>query len=547
VRVFLASFLLSSWDITRFGIAAAYSDPIQHIRAQDEALYVNSAIGITRDGDWLTPKFQGRPFFLKPPLLMWLSALCIRVFGLSLFAARLPALIFGAAGVAAVFIWIAQSRSILVGGSVPGHYMAGLIGSSILVMSPLWQTFSRLCYTDMPAASCSALALVAVALDVRLEKRSTAIWFGAFSGGAVLSKSLAGLLPVAALAVFLVVSRTRLGWSLKSRIFEMTLAGLVVAAPWHIYQLLVHRQWFWAEGVKFQLLGVGLKGMPTGDFSHSFFFYIQRLWQMDPVLLALGLIGLVCLVPVLRARERTPQLLAFCWIAVTMAAMAAFQAKNLPYLVFLIPGLVILGTGAGPKWLDRRPAFAWTFLLILFGWKALEIDKPISLRPGARPIEGARAIRAYYDLGRDTELMVAQPDDEFYSATIPLPHVRYVLVDPTEITARTLPYYVPLGIVMTGTEFVHLPELMPGYKENLRKWGFDSTEPVGSTIVIKQSGELLKLVQSRPQCDFYAPSDWDLKGAESSHWVIPYSSERVFLLSRSASARRSVPNLPDGW
>jgi hypothetical protein len=215
--------------------------------------------------------------------------------------------------------------------------------------------------------------------------------------------------------------------------------------------------------------------------------------------------------------------------------------------VFLIPGLVILGMGAGPKWLDRRPAFAWTFLLVLFGWKALEIDKPVSLRPGAPPIEGARAIRAYYDLGRDTELMIAQPDDEFYSATIPLPHVRYVLVDPTEITARTVPYYVPLGIVMTGTEFVHLAELMPGYEENLWKWGFDSTEPVGSTILIRESGELLKLVQSRPQSDFYAPSDWDLKGAESSHWVIPYSSGRVFLLSRSASARSSVPNVPNRW
>ena len=60
--VFAGSFALSAWDISNPGIAAAYSDIIGKIRAQDEALYVSSAIRITQDGDWLTPKFMGRPF-----------------------------------------------------------------------------------------------------------------------------------------------------------------------------------------------------------------------------------------------------------------------------------------------------------------------------------------------------------------------------------------------------------------------------------------------------------------------------------------------------
>jgi len=44
--VFVGSFFLSTCDIGRQGIAATYSDPIGHIRARDEALYVNSAIRI---------------------------------------------------------------------------------------------------------------------------------------------------------------------------------------------------------------------------------------------------------------------------------------------------------------------------------------------------------------------------------------------------------------------------------------------------------------------------------------------------------------------
>ena len=52
--VFLASFLLLAWNVNQYGIAAAYSDPAAHVRAQDESIYVNAAIRITQDGDWLT-------------------------------------------------------------------------------------------------------------------------------------------------------------------------------------------------------------------------------------------------------------------------------------------------------------------------------------------------------------------------------------------------------------------------------------------------------------------------------------------------------------
>ncbi len=549
--MFVATFLFSSWDIAHLGIAATYSDPIEHIRAQDEALYVNSAIRITQDGDWLTPKFMGRPLFLKPPLLMWLSALSIRLFGLSLMAVRLPALLFGAAGAAAVFVWIAQCRSIL----------AGLFGAAILGMSPLWQTFSRLCYTDMLAGSCSALGLAAIALDPRLEKRATAVWFGAFSGAAVLAKSLAGLLPVGALVLFLLISREK---PRLARLMEIVISLLAVALPWHAYQGLVHPQWFWAEGIQFQLLGVGLKGMPTGDFRHSAFFYLERLLQIDPVMALLGLMGLVGFLGALPRREDrsmtvaprkrfaflpTPELLAFCWVAATMAALFAFQAKNLPYLVFLIPGLAILGASCGPKFLDQRPLVTVSLLVVIFAVKALSADRPWSLRPGAPLLEGATAMRDYYNLHRDTELIAARPDDEFYSATIPLPRVRYALVDPTGIVARTVPYYIPLGIVVTTKELLSLQRLLPGYQENLRNWGFDSVEPIGTTILMKAPEDLSELIRARPEFDFYIPAEWvqKVQNYQPTHTLVPYSTERVFLLSKKAEPRTGVPALPDRW
>jgi hypothetical protein len=115
VLVFLTSFGALAWNIDQAGIAAAYNDPIAHIRAQDEAVYASAAIGMTKDSDWMTPKVMGRPFLLKPPLLIWLSALSLRLLGMSLFSIRLPALLLGAAGVATVFAWVARARSVAAG------------------------------------------------------------------------------------------------------------------------------------------------------------------------------------------------------------------------------------------------------------------------------------------------------------------------------------------------------------------------------------------------------------------------------------------------
>jgi 4-amino-4-deoxy-L-arabinose transferase-like glycosyltransferase len=115
VLVFFISFGVLAWNINQAGIAAAYNDSIAHIRAQDEAPIVSATIRMTKDSDWMTPKLMGRPFILKPPLLIWLSALSIRMLGLSLFSVRLPVLLLGAAGVAAVFAWGAYARSMAAG------------------------------------------------------------------------------------------------------------------------------------------------------------------------------------------------------------------------------------------------------------------------------------------------------------------------------------------------------------------------------------------------------------------------------------------------
>ena len=54
----------------------------------DEGRYAEVARWMWVSGDWLTPRLDGIPFFHKPPLLYWLEATFIAVWGATPWAAR---------------------------------------------------------------------------------------------------------------------------------------------------------------------------------------------------------------------------------------------------------------------------------------------------------------------------------------------------------------------------------------------------------------------------------------------------------------------------
>lgn len=536
--VFLVSLIGLGWGVTAAGIAAPYSDPLAHIHAQDESVYVSSAIGMERSGDWLTPRFLGRLFLFKPPLLLWVTAVSVRLIGTTLFAVRLPSVLFGAAGIAACFAWCAAART------VPAAFAA----SALILLSAFWQIFARLCFTDTPAVVCALLALLCVALDPGLRLRRTRVLFALFAGASIMTKSIAGLLPCATLLIYSAVlprgPRPRI-----SAFLETALATVIVVAPWPIYQAAAHPRWFWVDFVQVQLLGIGLQNGGGSRFGSQVGYYLGSLVRMDAAVAVLGLLGVASSLRVTRLRQSPAALLAAVWGAVTLAALLTFQAQNLPYVLFLIPPLCILGAIRGPSFLDR-PAIVGILIALLAIVKIAAAGEPWSVRPFAPPIPGAQAMRTYYDLARDTDLFLVDSDDQFYSATLPLPHLRYCFVDKSDWGRRTMPHYVHLGIILGTDEFLALPPDVSPYRERLRQWGVDSTDPVATTLMFSDRRDLNRLLRARPDSDFYLPSSW-LAGApeaEAAHRILRFSPDYVFLLSRSAVRRRpSLQQLPDPW
>lgn len=68
-----------------------------HLFDWDEINFAESAREMLVTGDWLRVQINFETFWEKPPLFMWLQAICMKVFGVNEFAARLPNAIAGIA------------------------------------------------------------------------------------------------------------------------------------------------------------------------------------------------------------------------------------------------------------------------------------------------------------------------------------------------------------------------------------------------------------------------------------------------------------------
>lgn len=536
LAIFLSALAVLGVGIEKSTVAAAFSDPISRIRAQDESIYANGSIAMALHGDWLTPKVLGRIFLFKPPLQLWLSGLSLKLFGISLLALRLPMLIAGALGAVLIYCWCAQV----------GLARGGIVGILLLLSNPVWHTFSRLCYTDILLAVFTMAALYCVVLDPLLQRRSTFLGFCAATAAAIMTKSVAGIVPILVLLLAAVWSPRAQRLTLRRIVQVCLLTGLFVA-PWHLYQLIVHPRWFWADYVQLELLRIGLQPPVATTPESPLVFYGRRLFMLDPSLSILAVFAIPGLVMAVRRRESIRPILLAAWLVVVVAAIFAFQTRFFHYVVFLIVPLCVAAACYGPF---SSPRWRWWMiaaLCVVFGVKTFAKDRVWSLTFGAGPpLPAATILRSYSDLARPNALVLVDSDDDFYAAALPLRKVHYCFFDPSHIIERYAPHYPHLGITVTAEQFTELDRLTPQFRENLREWGLDSIAPLATAIEARSDSDVLSIIRSRPLDDFYLPARFRQQVeplVQSTHDISNASPERLLLFARRAPENVSAPDV----
>jgi len=207
----------------------AWGIALHPLTLPDEGRYVGVAWEMLRSGDWIVPTENGLPFFHKPPLFYWLTALSMQVFGPNAAAARLAPLL--GACLAGLALHATTRR----------RAGAEVANAAVLVLAtmPFFFGGAQFANLDMLVAAFIALAIVYAAdatLDGRrgVPARGPLVLAWAFMGLGVLAKGLIGIvLPGLVVLAWLVASR-------QARSIPRLLSPLgivafaLIAVPWFV-------------------------------------------------------------------------------------------------------------------------------------------------------------------------------------------------------------------------------------------------------------------------------------------------------------------------
>jgi 4-amino-4-deoxy-L-arabinose transferase-like glycosyltransferase len=211
-----------------------------------DSVYIQVAREMLQRHDYVTPYINGIRFFDKPPLMYWMAAGSMRLFGVHDWAARLPlalavlALLFS---VYALGVRLFAAISPIASPDRGGFYAALALATSI---GPY--LYTRFYIPDVLLALWMTLAvhLFLIALDRIAQQKSldpaslaqSALWpclaFAAVMALNVLTKGLIGLVfPIGFVLLYLLITK-QLHLLLKLHPVTSTAAFLALAAPWHI-------------------------------------------------------------------------------------------------------------------------------------------------------------------------------------------------------------------------------------------------------------------------------------------------------------------------
>ena len=302
----------------------------------DEPRYAAIGQAMARTGDWITPRLWGKPWFEKPPLLYWMTALGFKARLDPDLAPRLPVAL--ASLVFLVYFFLALRRAF---GDQPAFY-----ATTILATSAGWLAYSHVAVTDLPmSAAFAAAMLIIMRTPLRITESVAA---GILLGLAILAK---GLVP---LALFIPAL-----WFLRREVrhaLTILAVAILVAAPWYV--LVTAR-----NGAAF--LDVFFVQQTFGRFASRELGHQQPVWFYLPVLLGGLFPWTPFLVLLFRKRNYADPRAAFLlsWLIWGLVFFSVFLNKLPGYLLPLLPPLAALIGAAIAAANNRSLPLLWSVSL----------------------------------------------------------------------------------------------------------------------------------------------------------------------------------------
>src|SRR5712671_1460483 len=308
----------------------------------DEPRYAQIAREMLARHDWIVPTLNGSPWLEKPALLFWKIMNSYSIFGVSDWAARIPAAVHATAVVVGIFFFMRRFRfASELDAAMIAASSAGMIG------------FGRGASTDMLVSAPFALAMMCWWIWHQSNKKLWVLLFYGLLGIGALAKG-----PVApALAVLVVggyaVLRRDGKFFVRSLSFTGFLLFAAIVLPWYLAVQHKVPKFFRVFFIEHNLERFG-----TNLYQHS-----QPFWYYIPVFLLATLPWTVFTFPALvqagrqaftrwRANQESPIIDAdvddglpsflFVWIIVPIVFFSISRAKLPGYILPAIPAAALL-------------------------------------------------------------------------------------------------------------------------------------------------------------------------------------------------------------
>ena len=295
--------------------------------------------------DWLSPRYGGQLWFDKPPLFYWMTALSMRCFGVTEYAARLPSAVLSVGLVAAT---VALARR-----AYPSLSKAALWAGFVLATSVQFFALARAAVTDMTLAVCLTLALYGLYVWTQTNQGRWMVLAGAMTGLGMLAKGPVALVLVGVQAIAYLLLTRQAKRLLSPALWVGFALCLAVGLPWFLLMIHLHGQLF----INGFLEANNVTRYLTAEHKET-----SPFWFFLPVLFGGFLPWSLALPGALIAAWRqdksaqaehaadNPALFFGFWIALVFVFFSLSQSKLVTYIFPLYPAAAVLVGG----WLVKR-------------------------------------------------------------------------------------------------------------------------------------------------------------------------------------------------
>nr|BFF40834.1 hypothetical protein BACY1_26390 [Tenacibaculum mesophilum] len=206
-------------------ILRGYLNSVLPLMDKTEARYAEIARIMAETGNWITPQIDyGIPFWAKPPLSTWLSALSFNIFGVNEFTARFPYLLLT---IAMIFLVGKYAKRVQHPFFLPGF---------ILLTTPEFLLHAGVVSTDTALAFCITLTMLSFweAMQNKAQWYWKYLLFIGLGFGLLAKGPIVLILTIPPIFIWILIYKKTRIFLQRVHLTTGVLLILAIALPWYI-------------------------------------------------------------------------------------------------------------------------------------------------------------------------------------------------------------------------------------------------------------------------------------------------------------------------